>query len=588
MSLKSMSATRHSNALISTRSDIDSVYSSNFSESNQYDTYQESTNHDGDTDTDTDSDNDDISHSLSHISQRSTSSYQKSLLSRSSKTSRDVNPFLLPLGALPPSDSGQNMYPPLAYFMGQDPRIYDEHLRHQTIPPGPPARVRKKHESRVLFSDEHSIITDSSVTSASNTEATNTPTQLSDAEIERPARPTRRPNIPQPRAKSTKPMQAITAPKGQAILARSNSVPSAAGRAQSIRRRRPNESPKPSATRVRSKSAQKEDKQEDVPEENDLLGRISAAIPDLHLLLTKYKDANGELSLKDQLRRKIEAQQTEMVKSKEDTIQALMGQLEDTAREHADGVSKLKAIIEEMGGRQVEMQRQLTEAEERAARAELRSKSLEESERRLSDRNDQLIIEKAMGLAKQRSQLIEEYNSKGRELRVFLEKEKQNVEQQMEQEKTKHESAMEQQKMKHELAIEQQKTKHETETDQQRTVIIEKAKKEKGEIEKKLADLEKRVEELGASEEGIRQKVVNEWVTEKENLKKLHQEELEELREHHRQYCHDQMRGFVSLQESLNKALVTENESLKQLLGSDALVLSSLSPRSVTIEDVPE
>jgi hypothetical protein len=89
---------------------------------------------------------------------------------------------------------------------------------------------------------------------------------------------------------------------------------------------------------------------------------------------------------------------------------------------------------------------------------------------------------------------------------------------------------------------------------------------QKSELEAKITKAEDDIKELGGTDEEIKEKYKGEWEKKEEELIKKHEEEIAELRQKHKEYCNDQIRGFLSLQESLNRALTEENMVLKELV----------------------
>jgi len=532
----------------------------------------------------------------------------------------EVNPFLLPPGGYP-SPPPDLMYSPLDAYLMEAQALQEQNMQkrmmaemEQLHPPKTMPRPKKKGESRVIFSDEDSVI------SASTSDTSETGSDGSETETERTPRPKQR-DSGHTRAKSTsKATHSQPKSKGK-TSARSTSVPSKVNALQ-VRRRKPTESPKPSSKRIPSKAA-RDDASNDG---DDLMSRISSAIPDLHLLLTKYKDTHGELSLKDQLRKRIEAQQAEMMRTKDETIQSLMGQLEEAAREHANEVSHLRDAIEDLENREAELRRRCAEAEEKAAAAELKLKVVEESESRLTKMNEQQIIEnrdltkraaeekatiikraaedKEKAILKQRGQMMDEFKKQTHDIRAKIDKdinglskrldsERESFKSKMKEKEDAHNKAMKKQKDEHEAALKTLKEEHEAAVSKlkddhdaaiskQKEELEISASKDKEAVSTQLTEATSKLDLLGHTEIEVNARIEAKWNEEKEKLNKEHEDELETLRSHHREYCNEQMRGFVGLQEMLNKALIEENDSLKRLLGKGQL---DANPPAPSVED---
>lgn len=57
--------------------------------------------------------------------------------------------------------------------------------------------------------------------------------------------------------------------------------------------------------------------QEVVDDPTNLLYRIQSAIPDLHLLLNRYRETTGQISVREDMIRRTEAQMAEALRQKE-------------------------------------------------------------------------------------------------------------------------------------------------------------------------------------------------------------------------------------------------------------------------------
>lgn len=92
---------------------------------------------------------------------------------------------------------------------------------------------------------------------------------------------------------------------------------------------------------------------------SDLLGRLHLAIPDLELLLRRYKETHGELGLREALVRKKEAEALENLKRKEEHIDRLMGQFHDAEKKHAREYNKLRLHIGNLEENMKDLEEQL-------------------------------------------------------------------------------------------------------------------------------------------------------------------------------------------------------------------------------------
>jgi hypothetical protein len=502
----------------------------------------------------------------------------------------DFNPFLLPSVAYPAFGPNMRHHPMNPHAFGPGPMMFDQKMT---------AMKKKKADSRVVFSDEASIISDDrgSATTRSTTE--DDASESDHTETERRTRTTRKPTtVEKPKRREPTKVPDQKRASTRSVTSTTNS------KAMQVRRRTLADRSR-TASRVTSSRVAEDDEFESEPD--DLMGRISSAIPDLHLLLTKYKETNGELGVRDQLRRRLEAQQAEMVKSKEETIQSLMQQLEDAAKEHADETSQLRSKISALERNQVQFTEDMASAEERAKSAESRMKSFEEGEKRVTRQNEQYIIERTTfakraaeeterALIRQRDKLLEEFGKERDALRTELERERrdmairiprqhQELEAKFQNQKEELEANFQNQKEEFESKIQKEKEEFEAQLQKGKEEFESQFKKEKEDLETKVADLDKQLEELGKTDSEVREKLDKEYSEKEANLSKKHEEEMEALKEHHKNATNEQMRGFISIQERLNKHLMEENATLKSLMAGHTL---DPSPPSASVEAVED
>lgn len=121
----------------------------------------------------------------------------------------------------------------------------------------------------------------------------------------------------------------------------------------------------------------------------ELLHRIQSAIPDLHLLLDRYKETSGQLGVRETLIRETEAQKAAALKQKEAYIEKLGKEIELVTSKHSAESSKLRLEIGNMEEKHKELQDSLVtekkvksdlEASNRTLRAEK-----DQAERKLQD-----------------------------------------------------------------------------------------------------------------------------------------------------------------------------------------------------------
>ena len=94
---------------------------------------------------------------------------------------------------------------------------------------------------------------------------------------------------------------------------------------------------------------------------DELLTRISSAIPDLHLLLSRYKETHGELGAQEQLIRKAEAQRMETTRRKDEHVSTLLKEIEDIKKKHAVEINKYRVQFGSLNDKQRENEEHISE-----------------------------------------------------------------------------------------------------------------------------------------------------------------------------------------------------------------------------------
>ncbi|KAL5121400.1 hypothetical protein ACEQ8H_000868 [Pleosporales sp. CAS-2024a] len=91
-----------------------------------------------------------------------------------------------------------------------------------------------------------------------------------------------------------------------------------------------------------------------------VFSRIAQAIPDLHVLLARYKETHGQLSVREELLRRSTIEQEQRLRAKDDEIAALKEQARNLEYAHSTEAARLRANLENQG-RQLQDQRAETE-----------------------------------------------------------------------------------------------------------------------------------------------------------------------------------------------------------------------------------
>ena len=121
----------------------------------------------------------------------------------------------------------------------------------------------------------------------------------------------------------------------------------------------------------------------------DLLHRIQNAIPDLHLLLDRYRETSGQIGVRETIIRETEAQKAAALKQKESHIERLGRELDAISSKHSAESDKLRHEIGYMEEKQKELQHSLSVETNLKSQLEADNKSLklqkEQADKRLEE-----------------------------------------------------------------------------------------------------------------------------------------------------------------------------------------------------------
>lgn len=115
----------------------------------------------------------------------------------------------------------------------------------------------------------------------------------------------------------------------------------------------------------------------------DLLQRIQSAIPDLHLLLNRYKETSGQLGVRETLFRETEAHKAVALKQKETQIEKLVLESEALSNKHSAESSKLRLEIGNLEEKHKELQDHLLTEKNARKELEANNKALREGKQQV-------------------------------------------------------------------------------------------------------------------------------------------------------------------------------------------------------------
>jgi hypothetical protein len=278
----------------------------------------------------------------------------------------------------------------------------------------------------------------------------------------------------------------------------------------------------------------------------DLVSRIASVIPDIHMLLNRSKETHGELSLRDQLLRKTEAQSAESLKQKEDHVNQLTKRLQDAERYHAGESNKHRLQIGSLEDKQKEL-------EERLRNAELSKKATEDLKLDLEDQKAALLGERmtlAKVAAEEKDRMFKDFDDWKKKTEESLDVEKQKCADAMAQKK-EIEGGFD--KMRKDFEAKLSKTQEDledsikTERENREQWIAEREMLAKGWDEER-ANLKKEIED------------------QQQTLSKQHEVDMAAQTTKSKEEIHDLLMSFAKIQEGLNKDYTIEIDNLKQEL----------------------
>ncbi|KAA6406428.1 MAG: hypothetical protein FRX48_09779 [Lasallia pustulata] len=156
--------------------------------------------------------------------------------------------------------------------------------------------------------------------------------------------------------------------------------------------------------------------QEVVNDPTNLLYRIQSAIPDLHLLLNRYRETTGQVSVREDMIRRTEAQMAEAIRQKEAYIDKLGKELETVYQRHSAESSKFRLEIGNLEEKHKELQDNFDASKKSRDVLEAANRALQ-SEKELSEKKlqeNKAILQR--DLDQWKTQTIEEFAVKQRRI----------------------------------------------------------------------------------------------------------------------------------------------------------------------------
>ena len=148
----------------------------------------------------------------------------------------------------------------------------------------------------------------------------------------------------------------------------------------------------------------------------DLLYRVQNAIPDLHLLLNRYKQTSGQLGQRENLIRQTEAQKAEALRQKEVCIERLEKELEFESQKHSTEMSTLRLELRSLEVKYGELQDTIATEIQLEDKPEMTNESLQKQNCILEQQTQQALD----AASKDLKQVLEESNQKELSIREEL------------------------------------------------------------------------------------------------------------------------------------------------------------------------
>ncbi|KAF2270656.1 hypothetical protein CC78DRAFT_138211 [Lojkania enalia] len=279
----------------------------------------------------------------------------------------------------------------------------------------------------------------------------------------------------------------------------------------------------------------------------DLFSRISQAIPDLHVLLARYKETHGQLGVREELLRRASLEQQEKLRNKDDEINTLKEKINHLENKHSADANRLRLEIGNMEEQMKELREQIAETDKLREELDVTRKTLAAAKESWEAKQKELEIantalEKTIVAEKEKAQNeFEEWKSTtttkhdAEKIALAIQFDKKLKEADVLADTQRQEAAAAYIKEKDELRSEHQRQQREREANFDRV---------RKELETKLSTAQKDREEALKHERESREV----WEAERETLIKAYDEDRKDL-----QKGWDEQRGLMEAQYKKNK-----------------------------------
>ena len=144
----------------------------------------------------------------------------------------------------------------------------------------------------------------------------------------------------------------------------------------------------------------------------EVLHRIQNAIPDLHLLLNRYRETSGQLEVRENLIRQTEAQKAEALRQKEVYIERLARELDTVSHKHSAESSKLRLEIGNLEEKHKELQDSLAARKKSRDELEVANQDLQRQNALMERRSQEEREATARDFAQWKEDVLKEFETK--------------------------------------------------------------------------------------------------------------------------------------------------------------------------------
>ena len=314
----------------------------------------------------------------------------------------------------------------------------------------------------------------------------------------------------------------------------------------------------------------------------ELFAQVSSAIPHLHRLLSRYKETHGQLGEREELIRRAEAEQADMIKRKDNHIDQVSKELEELKKSHSSETTKLRLEIGNREEHEKELEEQVTKLTEKIAKLEEDKKALEAANEVLESQKAALEQEKIdleKSVTEEKERLTQEFENWKVKAHETFETDKMALavefDKKLKEQETSAENRLREQEASAKTQLEAQEASAKTRLEEQeasaKTRLEEQEASAKTRLEEQEASAKTQLEEQAASAESLRKEqeisaekqrvqAAEESSKEKEALRADFQRQKQDLEDSFEKVRKEIETKLAGVQNDLDEALKTERE----------------------------